>query len=132
MGFFSKLFGAFQGKPPTGNDRYIPIYVLSNRCHEPIAGHIDMMNEISLDDENKASYYTRKVLHSSGKDRCFAQVEVEVWFDSHKRIVRQEVQGGRWLTSEEYHAELMRQAGEAAARAAEAEAQAEDEEANSN
>jgi hypothetical protein len=48
----------------------------------------------------------RKVLHTSGKGRCFGEVEIEVWLDSKKRLVRQEVHGGRWLSVEEYEAEV--------------------------
>ena len=109
MSLFSKLLNAFQGKPPGGSDRYIPIYVYSNRCREPIAAQIDIMNEISLNDDNKG-YFVRKVLHTSGKNRCFGQVEIEVWLDSGKKIERHEVQGGRWLTQEEYAVEVARQA----------------------
>ena len=120
MSLFSKLLNALKGKPPGGSDRYIPIYVYSNRCQELIVGQIDIMNEVSLADEG-GSYYVRKVLHTSGKDRCFGQVEVEVWLDQNKRIARSEVQGGRWLTVDEFEAELARQAEEAARVAEETE-----------
>jgi hypothetical protein len=50
----------------------------------------------------------RKVLHTSGASRCFGQVEVQVWLDGKKQITRHEVQGGRWLTAEEYAAEIER------------------------
>ena len=72
MSFFSKLFAPFRGKAPTGSDRYLPIYVFSNRCREPIAGQVDLMNETSLDDET-GGYYVRKVLHTSGKNAALAR-----------------------------------------------------------
>ena len=119
MGFLSKLFGPLFGRAPTGNDRYLPVYVLSHRCREAVAGQIDLMNEVSLDDEGSGGYYVRKVLHTAGRGRCFAEVEVEVWLDSRKRVERYEVHGGRWLTADEYAAELEReQAEQAAAQAA--------------
>jgi len=105
MSLFTQLLNALKGKPPGGSDRYIPIYVYSNRCRELIVAQIDIMNEVSLDEDNKG-YFVRKVLHTSGKDRCFGQVEIEVWLDHNKEIVRQAVQGGRWLTAAEYQAEL--------------------------
>ena len=73
------------------------------------------MNETSLADEG--GYYVRKGLHTSGKNRCFDQVEVELWLNAKKQIVRHEVQGGQWLTADEYEAEV--------ARLEEAEAEAE-------
>ena len=111
MGFFSKIIAAFTGKAPSGSDRYLPLYVIDHRCHEPISGQVDMLNELSLAEEG--GYYVRKVLHTSGKSRCFGQVEVQLWLDSKKQITRHEVQGGRWLTAEEYAAEIERQAQEA-------------------
>jgi hypothetical protein len=112
MGFFSKLMAAFSGKAPSGSDRYLPLYVIDHRCREPITGQVDLLNELSLAEE-EGGYYVRKVLHTSGKSRCFGQVEVELWLDSKKQVTRHEVQGGRWLTAEEYTAELERQAQEA-------------------
>lgn len=112
MGFLSKLFGPLFGKAPTGDSRYLTVYALSHRCHEAVSGQIDLMNEISLDDEAKGGYFVRKVLHTSGKGRCFAEVEVELWLDSSKHIVRQEVHGGRSLTADEYAAEVQREKAE--------------------
>jgi hypothetical protein len=112
MGFLSKLFGPLFGKAPGGDGRYLAVYALSHRCHEAVTGQIDMMNETSLDDESKGGYYVRKVLHTSGRNRCFAEVELELWLDANKRLVRQEVHGGRWLTAEEYAAEVEREQAE--------------------
>lgn len=120
MGFFSKIMAAFTGKAPSGSDRYLPIYVLDHRCREPITGQIDLLNELSLAEEEGAGYYVRKVLHTSGSSRCFGQVEVQVWLDDKKRIKQHEVQGGRWLTVEEFAAEMGRRAAEAEAAAIQA------------
>ena len=125
MGFLSRLFGPLFGKAPGGNDRYLQIYALSHRCREAVTGQVDLMNEVSLDDESKGGYYVRKVLHTSGRSRCFAEVEVELWLDSGKKVVRQEVHGGRWLTADEYAAELERERAEAEAAAQAAEQAAE-------
>lgn len=114
MGFFSKILAAFTSKAPTGSDRYLPIYVLDHRCREATRGQIDLLNELSLAEE-EGGYYVRKVLHTSGQRRCFAQVEVQIWLDNKKNVTRYEVQGGRWLTAEEYSAEVARQEAEDAA-----------------
>ncbi len=128
MGFFSKLFGPLFGRGPSASGRYLPVYVLSHRCHEAVVGQIDLMNEVSLDEEQQGGYYVRKVLHTSGKGRCFGEVEIEVWLNRDKKLLRQEVHGGRWLTADEYEAELAaereREQAEEAARQAEAAAQA--------
>jgi hypothetical protein len=96
------------GGGPRADKRYLTVYVLSRRCNEPISGQVDLLNELSRPDEGDYAYYTRKVLHTSGEKRCFAQVEVNLYFNQDKQVVHHEVEGGRWLTSEEYSAELAR------------------------
>ena len=101
MNFLKKLFGG----TARGDDRLTSIYVMSYRCKEPLEGKVDLFNELSKDDDGKG-YYVRKVLHTSGRDRCFSEVEVQLWFDSKKQISDHEVSGGRWLTADEYDEEL--------------------------
>ncbi|HRW46321.1 MAG: hypothetical protein KDD91_15635 [Caldilinea sp.] len=113
MGLFSRIAALFTGKAPGGSNRYLPIYIVDHRCREPIAGQVDLLNELSLADDEGGGYYVRKVLHTSGERRCFGQVEVQLWLDGKKQITNHEVQGGRWLTAEEYDAEVERQAEEA-------------------
>lgn len=100
MSFFSRLADLFRGGRPA--ERMLPIYVYSRRCREAVAGTVDLFNEVSQPDEGDHAYYVRKVLHTSGRNRCFDQVEVQVWFDKNKRVAHHEVEGGRWLTEEEY------------------------------
>lgn len=107
MNLFARLLAALRSKGTSGAGRYLPIYVFSHRCQEPLKGQIDLLNELSLAEE-ESGYYVRKVLHTSGRNRCFAQVEVQLWLDDNKQVTRYEVQGGRWLTADEYAAELER------------------------
>ncbi|MCY3707797.1 MAG: hypothetical protein OXG26_02805 [Caldilineaceae bacterium] len=107
MSFLKKLASLFSGGGG-GDNRALPIYVFSNRCREPIMAEIDLVNSLSRDEENDDKYYTRKVLQGSGRNRCFTQVEVEIWFDRGKKVSHYEVSGGRWLTQEEYEEELIR------------------------
>jgi hypothetical protein len=109
MSFWSRLSKLFTGGGAGSGNRMLDIYVLSRRCDEPIAGQVDLLNELSrTEDTDGAEFYTRKVLHTSGDNRCFDQVEVNLWFDRNKRVVNQEVTGGRWLEGEEYETELAR------------------------
>lgn len=107
MNFFKSLTSLFSGKR-TSSSRYLTIYVLSRRCNEPIAGQIDLLNELSQPDEGDSAYYVRKVFRTSGQKRCFDQVEIELWLNKDKQVVEHEVQGGRWLEAEEYETELAR------------------------
>lgn len=105
MSFFSRLAALFGGAPKPSS-RYFAIFVVSNRCREPVAGQVDLLNELSLTDEKERPYFVRKVLHTSGRNRCFDQVEVQLWFDNNKRLLERDVFGGRWLEREEYDALL--------------------------
>ena len=108
MNFLKRLASLFAGGGGGGSNRAYPIYVFSNRCREPIMAEIDLVNSLSRDEENENQFYTRKVLQGSGKNRCFTQVEVDIWFDRGKKVSHYEVNGGRWLTEEEYEEELIR------------------------
>ena len=107
MNIFRRLQQFFMmGGKPTGSDRYLPLYVYSNRCREAVEGQVDLMNELSLDDSSdRGGYFVRKVLHTAS-NRCFSQVEIQLWFDPQKKLITQEVTGGRWLTAAEYAEEL--------------------------
>ncbi len=124
MGFFQRLANLFGGRPSQTSDRFLTFYVLNRRCNEPIAGRLDLLNEISAADESDAVWYARKVLHTAGHRRCFDQVEVEFWFDGSKRILRKQVSGGRWLEQDEF--ERLQQEQADALEAADQEADAAD------
>lgn len=106
MNFLKRLANLFSGSS-TATQRHYTVYVLSHRCNEPVAGQVDLLNELSQTDEGDG-YYVRKVYSTSGRQRCFGQVEVELWFDRNKQLTQHEVQGGRWLEAAEYEQELAR------------------------
>ena len=108
MSFFKRLAQLFTGGGSGGNRRTLTIYVLSRRCNEPLSADVDLLSSLSQAEEADATYYTRKVIQSSGANRCFSQVEVELWFDETRNLRRHAVQGGKWLTEAEYDAEVER------------------------
>ena len=102
-----KLFSGGSGGPTSGNRSTFPIYVQDHRCGEPVQGEINLLSELSRGDDD-ADFFVRKVLHTSGKKRCFSQVEVQLWFDKKKTLLRHEITGGKWLSADEYAAALER------------------------
>lgn len=104
MNFLKRLFGS----NPREDGRFLTLYALSHRCKEPLTGRVDLLNELSLDEEGDATYFTRKVLHTSGQDRCFASVEISLWFDGRKQVVQEEISGGRRLDEAQYAEALAR------------------------
>jgi hypothetical protein len=108
MNFFKRIANLFRGAPAS-NNRMLTVYLLSRRCNEPLAGQVDLLNELSQTDEDSTgAYYARKVFRTSGRNRCFDQVEVELWFNQSKQVVEHQVSGGRWLEPAEYEQELAR------------------------
>ena len=109
MNLLKRLASLFSGGgAPSADKRYLTVYALSRRCNEPVSGQVDLLNELSKPDESEYAFYTRKVLHTSGERRCFSQVEISLYFNQDKKVVHHEVEGGRWLTSDEYAVELAR------------------------
>jgi hypothetical protein len=108
MNLLKRLASLFSGGGGGSNSRYLSVYVLNRRCNEPILGQIDLLNELSKTDEGEYAYYTRKVLHTTGERRCFSQVEINLYLNQDKKVVHHEVEGGRWLSADEYYAELER------------------------
>lgn len=108
MSILKRIASFFTGGGGGSDSRNLTVYVLSTRCKEPMAAAVDTLNALSNSDDDDAAWYTRKVIQGSGRNRCFAQVEVELWFDRNRNLLRHAVSGGRWLTAEEYETELER------------------------
>jgi hypothetical protein len=101
MNFLKRIADLFRPKA-SSERRYLSVYLLSRRCNELISGQVDLFNELSISEESDAAHYARKVFHGSGRNRCFDQVEVQLWFDANKNLLRHEESGGQWLTQEEF------------------------------
>ena len=102
-----KLFSGGSSGPRGGSRQTFPVYVQDLRCGEPLQGEVNLLSELSKGD-NDSEFYVRKVLHTTGKKRCFSQVEVELWFDTKRNFLRHQITGGKWLTEDEYTAALER------------------------
>ena len=103
MSFFKKL-GALFG--PQGDSRNLWIYVRCQSCQEIMKSRVDLHNDLSLqfDEGGKGtSYFCRKVL--VGSQRCYRPIEVELFFDQSRKLMRQEIKGGDFVSEREYLAE---------------------------
>jgi hypothetical protein len=99
MGLLEKLSSIFGGKPPGAADDAIHIYVECDRCKSKVHVRLDRRHDISLQEDG--GYYVRKEIMDS---KCFRLMAAEITFDSAYRIQTREVQGGRFLTQEEFEA----------------------------
>ncbi len=106
MGFWQRMRALFQVRGGSTTRRYLDIYILNYRCNEPLASRIDLYNDLSPAEEGNAAFFVRKVLTTSGAGRCFSANEIQLWLDRNRKVVNMEVEGGKWLTYEEYQEEL--------------------------
>jgi hypothetical protein len=80
-----KLFSAL---PSASSSNFYVFKVKCNRCGEVMDGRVNLVNDLSLNDED--NFFVRKVLMGSG--RCFQQVEIELRFDNSKQARNKPIQ----------------------------------------
>lgn len=91
MYLLQKLFGGFA--QPT--QRCYTFSVKCSRCGEVIEGRVDLSNDLSVEyEEGGDIFYARKVL--MGENRCFQRIEVELKFNSARKLLEQHVTGGEF------------------------------------
>lgn len=90
MSFFKRLL---QGTPAPSRTDSFAFTVVCSRCGEQIEGRVNLLNDLSADDEG-TGYHVRKVLMGSG--HCFQRIEVELTFDSERHLIEKRIEGGRF------------------------------------
>ena len=99
MGLLEKLGALFGGTGSGERDDAVHIYVECGRCRSKVHVRLDRRNDISAREEG--GYFVRKEIMDS---KCFRLMPAEITFDAAYRIQTQEVQGGRFISREEYEA----------------------------
>ncbi len=106
MNFLKKLFGGASDGVERDN-RAAYFYVQPHRCEDVLRVRIDMNNDLSLTDDN-SSYWVRKLVSSSNY-KC-NQVELTLTFDTNRRLIDSQIQGGTMVDREAYDAWMSQQA----------------------
>lgn len=91
MNFLKKFFSGPSAIPQS---HFYSFTVKCNRCGEIVEGHINLSNDLSIDD-NGNSYFVHKTLMGNGK--CFQRVEVEMKFNASKQLIKKQAQGGTFI-----------------------------------
>ncbi|MGQ9814469.1 MAG: hypothetical protein ACUVR3_04870 [Candidatus Roseilinea sp.] len=100
MEILKRLFGG-QGKAARGDDASALLYyVKGNKCGAITRVRIDKYNELSLDDDGE-SYIARKVVVDNV---CYGSVEIELRFDANRNEISRTIEGGTFVTRQEYEA----------------------------
>ncbi len=92
----SLLKRLFPGAPVQPSSRFYAFTVQCSRCAETIEGRINLSNDLSAEyDGDQVLYHVRKILMGSGL--CFQQIEVQLTFDSSRRVTDRQIAGGRFV-----------------------------------
>jgi hypothetical protein len=107
MGFWDRVLASLK---KASGEREDPmaywVYARCERCGEPLQARVYLRNDPSAEfgeTRDTTVYVARKVL--IGSRRCYAPVEVKLTFDARRKLLKREIEGGSFLTQEEYLSE---------------------------
>lgn len=97
MNFLKKLSNLFSS-PARPNEAVHWITVKCNRCGDEIRARINLYNDLSIEynESSEPVYYCRKMLMSEN-GQCFQRVEVELKFDSKRKLLSRTISGGQFI-----------------------------------
>ena len=97
MGLLDRLTSLFSSKPSKEADDAIHLYVECARCKSKVHVRLDKRHDISHGEGG--GYFVRKEIMDS---KCFRLMAAEIVFDTGYRIQTQDLQGGRFISREEF------------------------------
>ena len=106
MGFWQKLAALLL--PPRIQDyNVLWLYVRCDRCGEIIRNRVNLTSEASAaayDDRGRPTGY---LVHKTliGSRRCYQPIEVTRTLDARRQVVEQAIEGGQFVTAEDYAAQ---------------------------
>jgi len=102
MSFLKKirdsLFGSSDGEIKDPNGIYL--YVKCSRCGAPVRVRVDKYHDLQRDFDTGGFVLNKEIMDGS----CFSLMYATVHFDAARRIVGQDIQGGEFITWEQYQA----------------------------
>jgi hypothetical protein len=109
MSFLKKIVSLIGGGESREARHVHTEYVRCSRCGEKIPVRVGLDSELTPQYEGgEGAYYVRKGVFGSGETRCFQMIEVELFFDSDRRLVSRYVSGGEFITKDEFTAQQER------------------------
>jgi len=96
MKFLKKIF-SFLDKP---QDDVLMLYVRCNHCKTVFGIRIDLRRDLnSTYGEGPAEFTLRK---EAMDNKCYRLIIITMEFDSARKVLQQDIQGGTFVTVEEY------------------------------
>ncbi len=102
MGFLKLLATMFTPAAQRPSRYVMPLRVQCHRCGEIVTGEINLANDLSVEfaeGSGTTTYVCRKVL--IGTQRCFQPLEVNLTFNTARKIIDQQVTGGKLLPDDD-------------------------------
>jgi hypothetical protein len=93
MGFLQRLLGG------SAENNVLWFYVRCHHCGAKVRVRVNLFNDLSITEDG--GYILRKEILD---DKCFRLMRAEVRFDSRRRVISREIEGGEFITREEYEA----------------------------
>lgn len=100
MGLWDKLGGLFGRRAGGGTERddAVHLYIQCDRCGARVHVRLSPQHDL-VQDFGTGGYFVRKEVMDS---KCFRLMYADVRLDAGYRITSQEIEGGRFLTREEF------------------------------
>ncbi|HLA80442.1 MAG TPA: hypothetical protein VJP78_02260 [Thermoleophilia bacterium] len=99
MGLLDRLTSLFSSRPSREADDAIHIYVECGRCKSRVHARLDKRHDLSQGEGG--GFFVRKEIMDS---KCFRLMAAEIVFDGGYRIQSQNLDGGRFISKEEFEA----------------------------
>jgi len=100
MGFLKKIAGAIFGSSDgeTRDPDGIYLYIKCARCGSPVRVRADRRHDLQRDYDTGEYVLHKEVMDGS----CFTLIRTMTRFDGAYRVLEQEIEGGEFLTWEQY------------------------------
>jgi hypothetical protein len=102
MDFLKRLFGGGGGAKVEGDPNGKYFYIQPNGCDEVVRVRINMMNDLSLDDEGK-NYWVHKLVRGV---KCRQPVEADFYFSTARKFITADLKDGVLVDEAAYDAWL--------------------------
>ena len=96
MNFLKKLFGGTDSGKSSRDPEGLFLYVQCDNCGDKVRLHIYKQQELNRGD---SGFVWHKTIIDN---RCFRPIPTVVNFDSGYRVVSADIEGGHYITREEY------------------------------
>ncbi len=98
---FNNIWRFFRGSEKSAaDDAGLYIYVKCGKCGAPVRIRADKEHDLQQDYDGDGFIYRKEVMDS----RCYKLFHFTLTFDGAYNIIEREIEGGEFITEEEYQA----------------------------